>query len=491
MRTNSIIAAPILAIAFLFAPGARGDGAAGLEETVRAQSLLINELKGELDELRAVRQLDHDRVLALEDRLASEDIVVTPEYVERGIEAFETAPRNRLFLSGYGVAQLDDPEKGDAEWNASFNPVFHFRLTDRLHFMGELEITLENVNGTTETEVEMEFAQIDYFAADWLTVSAGKMFAPFNVFGPKLHPQWINKLGSMPPIYGGHHGSGGLIPVISEAGAMLSGGISLWNESQLNYGLYLINSPSFEMGGDDHAAVDSHDDDHSAGSTDHDAGADDHDAGADDHDVGVDDHEGGTDHAAGAGDHEPGTDDHEPGADHDAGVPGDFLTDTTPVADSDEVNLAFGGRIGFLPIANLELGASFMSGRASASGDRFNLAGFDAWYRFGSVELRGEYARMSPESGVSIPDGYGYYAQLSHRNRDQSASPSRIHRLSSRLEPVVRWGAVRGREAPHTEQLAVGLNYWLYESVPIKLMYELNHGNSDGDRLVVQFSYGF
>ena len=39
--------------------------------------------------------------------------------------------------------------------------------------------------------------------------------------------------------------------------------------------------------------------------------------------------------------------------------------------------------------------------------------------------------------------------------------------------------------------LAFGLNYWLYESVPLKLTYEINGGGTNDNRVLAQLAYGF
>ena len=55
----------------------------------------------------------------------------------------------------------------------------------------------------------------------------------------------------------------------------------------------------------------------------------------------------------------------------------------------------------------------------------------------------------------------------------------------------MRWGEVRDFSEQNREQLALGLNYWLFESAPLRIMYEFNDGAPDDNRLLVQFAYGF
>jgi hypothetical protein len=55
----------------------------------------------------------------------------------------------------------------------------------------------------------------------------------------------------------------------------------------------------------------------------------------------------------------------------------------------------------------------------------------------------------------------------------------------------VRWGQILDAGHRNREQFAAGLNYWLYESVPLKFTYEVNSGGSPDDRLFFEISYGF
>ncbi len=434
--------------------GAGADAPPDLEEMVQSQGQVIQELRRELEEMRREQQRSQDRVRALEDGGASRpetdgEHSVSRAYVDRRIQAFERTPLSRLFLSGYGAVTYRDVT-GDADgtgagastFDLRFNPIFHFAMTERLHFNGELEITfgkktvLEDVEleggelekefeTETETEVELEFATIDYLLTDWLSVSAGKFLLPFNIFGSRLHPDWINKMASAPPIYGAHGSTSGIIPVLSDIGVMLSGGTSLWSErSKLNYSLYAVNGPTFEMG-----------------------------------------------HG-------------EPG---EAGLL-DLNFENIPDDNNDK---SIGGRIGFLPVPNLEIGASYLTGRTRGSGGRFNLWGSDVSWGWRGLDLRGEFVRKSRDTAGKNPEVWGYWMQAAYRLREHFPDSTGVEGFLGRLEPVVRWGEINDLSPGNREQLAFGLNFWLLESVPLKLTYELNGGAVKDDRFFAQFAYGF
>ena len=64
---------------------------------------------------------------------------------------------------------------------------------------------------------------------DNFTLVGGKFLLPFGVFGDRLHPTWINKFPTAPPIFGHHVASFGaepLVPIISDIGVMARGVLS-------------------------------------------------------------------------------------------------------------------------------------------------------------------------------------------------------------------------------------------------------------------------
>ena len=122
-------------------------------------------------------------------------------------------PSNQVVITGYGTVGYGVETQGVNEnaFNSSISPVFLFQFQDRVLFEAEFEFELQE--GITETG--LEYAQLDYIANDYLTLVGGKFLLPFGVFGERLHPTWINKFATMPPIFGHHVSSFGAAPLRS------------------------------------------------------------------------------------------------------------------------------------------------------------------------------------------------------------------------------------------------------------------------------------
>lgn len=416
----------------LFAPGlAPADDAVPLKEQVESQSSLIRELQGELAQMREAQRRRDDRLRALEDERAEVPAVgpgpdaVTADWVDRRIEEFESADDSRLFISGFGTSQFVNAQRSPSTFLVSFNPIFHFRVSDRVHLSAELEFEVDK-GETQSTSVGLEFSQIDILANDWLTLSAGKFLLPFNVFGPKIHPSWVNKMASRPAMYEGF-GRGGIIGVLGNTGVMASGGAELpWEGGKFNYAAYATNGATLK---NDPSAFPS----------------------ATDRRLGLE-------------------------------------FDNTP---DDNQNKMVGGRFGFLPIPNLELGASYLRGQADVKGGGYNLLGFDGWYWWRGIEARAEYIRLARNSRAGDPNAWGLYWQLAYRLSHLVRSTEGLAGFVGQLEPVVRWSDVGNRGPMNREQFAVGLNYWLEEAVALKLTGEFNSGGISENRLIAQLAYGF
>ena len=130
-------------------------------------------------------------------------------------------PTTNIVATGYGTVGYVYRTEGDNEneFTAAFNPIFLYQFEDKILFEAEFEFELEG--GVTETG--LEYAQIDYIASDNLVLVGGKFLLPFGVFGERLHPTWINKFPTAPPVFGHHvseFGAEPIIPVLSGIGVM-------------------------------------------------------------------------------------------------------------------------------------------------------------------------------------------------------------------------------------------------------------------------------
>jgi len=156
-------------------------------------------------------------------------------------------------------------------------------------------------------------------------------------------------------------------------------------------------------------------------------------------------------------------------------------------------NKTVGGRIGYLPLSNLEIGLSAAVGQANLPGEDnrdYKVADVDFALQPSSlVELRGEYVKTKVGELASsvIPEEHTWtasYVQASHKF------------ASTAWEAVVRYGKFDRPDATQNQkQTAVGVNYLFASNVIAKLAYEFNKGeagtNADKDRVVAQLAYGF
>jgi len=392
------------------------------------------------------------------DKQQDETISSLSSYVDKRIEKFSIFPEAKIFLSGYGAVGFKNQNGEPSTFNALFAPIFHYQHSDRLHFLIEGEFELED----DENSFSLEIGQADLFINDYLTLVGGKFLIPFNTFSERTHPSWINKMPDPPIIYGhGGHGehdspTAGIIPILSDIGIQLRGGapLPLAKGSKINYSFYIINGPRAVIE-DEHAEDegDEHVDQLIAAMNEEDEHAD----------------EEGEEHA-----------DEGEGANVDL----QFGSNFNDIND----NKTIGGRIGFLPVWNVELGASFMYGEASNNID-FYLLGFDGQFQYRGLNVLAEYIRREndlPGGGDQNVDGY--YAQASYRLSGLSFDNGMADKIINGLEPVVRVGQIF-QEGEDISQVAIGLNFWYLPSVPFKIAYQFN--DEIPDSFLFQWAFGF
>ncbi len=226
---------------------------AGAEPELRRE---LEALKAQMEQDRRQMEQDRQRIERLERQLGSVEAksdqqskeleekltkqVLSQSTFDQSLDRF--AGEHRLSIVGYGFSTFEWQERANTNtFSAALEPIFLYRLSDRLLFEGDLELKLED----TETSVDLEYAQVDYLLNDYMTVVAGKFLLPFGEFIERQHQAWINKLVSRPlPFREGDEG--GLLP-FSELGVQLRGAIPLgYGEgTRAEYSLYVTNGPRF------------------------------------------------------------------------------------------------------------------------------------------------------------------------------------------------------------------------------------------------------
>lgn len=157
------------------------------------------------------------------------------ELIDAGVFGRNTV----VHLAGYGDVGYSSRKGGTKSFDAAtFNPIFHFQYKEALFFETELETKLQ-ADGSTE--VGVEYANLNYFLNDYVTVFAGKFMSPIGFFRQNLHPSWINRFASAPPGFG-HDGAA----PSSDVGAGVRGGFHL-GTLKANYALYMGNGPRLEL----------------------------------------------------------------------------------------------------------------------------------------------------------------------------------------------------------------------------------------------------
>jgi len=145
----------------------------------------------------------------------------------------------RSLLTGYGSAGFSALRNSDAAFNAQFNPIFLWKITDKLLFEGEAEFELDSEDNSTE--VALELANLSYVANDYVTFQAGKFLNPMNSFVERYHMAWVNRLPDTPlAVYDG-------LLAETYVGAQFRGGIPL-GPTKINYAAFLANAPSLQNG---------------------------------------------------------------------------------------------------------------------------------------------------------------------------------------------------------------------------------------------------
>jgi hypothetical protein len=408
-------------------------------------------MKQELDALKAtVQQMTAGAARAPAEAAASQkgvseekQVATVPpeaamEELRQEVETLKTQVKEtfpgttKFLLAGYGTAGFTARSGEDPFFDAAFNALFLFKMTDRLFFEGEMELEFEN----EETTINLEVAQASYLLNDYMTIGVGRFLNPMDFFVERQHMNWVNKLPDKPlAVYDG------LFPE-SELGGQLRGVIPI-GATKLEYAAFVANAPGLITESDNLSEI---------GMLDF---------------------------------------------DNDANFGG---------------HVAVGGRLGFIPIPQLEVGYGIQRSKVGPRDQAvvnvlqsvdFNYVSDSALLK-GLINLRAQWGWSHVSDFVYDPDGSqgfgplefnnnrnGGYAQLSYR-------PTHIDNdYIKNFEGVFRYDRLNQLHTPvgfDEQRWTFGLNYWVTPSAVVKLAYEVddkNGGARDQNAFLMQAAVGF
>lgn len=129
--------------------------------------------------------------------------------------------------------------------DTQINPVLLVPLGDRwliesrAEFEGQFQRPPDGGPYGGPVTKHVDYAQVDYIANPYLTVTAGRFLTPFGIFNERLYPVWIRFLQPDPLI----------LPIRTEPsdGAMFRGGFPVSARANMNYALY-VSATSIGIG---------------------------------------------------------------------------------------------------------------------------------------------------------------------------------------------------------------------------------------------------
>jgi hypothetical protein len=126
---------------------------------------------------------------------------------------------------------------GQTELNAQINPVLllplgdHWLIESRAEFEGAFQRPSDGGPYGGPVSKNLDYAQVDYIANPYLTVTLGRFLTPFDIFNERLYPIWIRSMQQDPLIFP--------IATGSSDGMMLRGGFPVNAKASLNYAVYV------------------------------------------------------------------------------------------------------------------------------------------------------------------------------------------------------------------------------------------------------------
>jgi hypothetical protein len=156
--------------------------------------------------------------------------VSSPKAIVGGYMDIQYRSHRRGVLEGYGNGTTNGFDQ------QRFVPFIYADITEHVKFASELEIE-HGIRGTSDNEISLEFAHIDYLVNEPVNIRAGIVLIPIGKFN-LLHDSPLNDLTDRPLV------SQFVIPsTMSETGAGFYGTFYPGRTSKLDYELYVTTGP--------------------------------------------------------------------------------------------------------------------------------------------------------------------------------------------------------------------------------------------------------
>lgn len=339
---------------------------------------------------------------------------------------------NESPLSIFGTLSTGYQDYEDAHSSFTspvFSPHFYLLLNQQFLLEGNPEIQGDGI--------DLESAQLDWFATDHLTLVVGRFYSPLGFYNERIHTSWISKLPDRPLMFAQVFPS-----PLSDVGVMARGASYLGDSPlKLEYASFVANGLAMEE-----EVPDAHD-----------------------------------------------------------------FADIYSMAESlNDVNdsKAVGGRVGLsFPEVGVIVGCSGMAnGDYDVAGQNsFAVLDVDANWHRDNWDFRFEAAHTDQHTPMGPIDRKGFYTQIAYRPYDSD------HPCIQKLEGVFRFDCVRfdGIDLVETgtnfgnraripidrNRYTIGLNYYPYPSLILKLAYqisdEINAQEIDDDGVLARVDWGW
>jgi hypothetical protein len=104
-------------------------------------------------------------------------------------------------------------------------------IESRAEFEGQFQRPLDGGPYQGPVTKHVDYAQLDYIASPYLTVTVGRFLTPFGIFNERLYPVWIRFLQPDPLTLP--------INTVDSDGVMFRGGFQVSHQANMNYATYV------------------------------------------------------------------------------------------------------------------------------------------------------------------------------------------------------------------------------------------------------------